>query len=246
MRVDLPLAVQFELRNAVEGALCLPGHTRKPVHCPPHPDALIIYLPQALDLHKHVAEKNSPMESQGPKDQLVFVNPLERVPRVLEHYVIPINVVVEVLHKEDRYILAQGSDSVAQIGVVVTGLTIRVIRVLAKKILRGWLFIQCDVEPLLAERRTIGFVQALMHRWKRPHRLHSRRRHRRTGLVTEEVLKEFLNSRVFFRHSIKHAATATVTAARGFGRLQRSTRGRPSAVKLPPIPGNKRSGQSRR
>jgi hypothetical protein len=67
------------------------GNSKRGQTCAP--DALIIYLPQALDLHKHVAEKNSPMESQGPEDQLVFVNPLERVPRVLEHHVIPINVV---------------------------------------------------------------------------------------------------------------------------------------------------------
>ena len=85
--------VKFEIGDAIEDALDLPRYARRAVHLPPHADAPVVKLPDALYPHVHPAEDQPPKNAHEPEQTPVILLALHRVSRVLEDHVIPVDAV---------------------------------------------------------------------------------------------------------------------------------------------------------
>ncbi len=59
-------------------------------HVSPYLDDTLLGLPDSMDLHKELAEKETPVEPQGPEEDFVILLPLEAVLRVSEDDVLSI------------------------------------------------------------------------------------------------------------------------------------------------------------
>lgn len=93
MLIDLSLAVQLVLADAIKCALGFPGHSGDTMHCPAHAYETILRLPDSADFHIQLLEEDATMEAQGPKYQPVVLHAGKCIAGIPETDILAIDIV---------------------------------------------------------------------------------------------------------------------------------------------------------